>query len=184
LKKLIKILFFLFVNYNIHATSGSVTNKYNLQHPASFPSVYIPDKETCNVMLLLVQEIKRDIIYRRMNLPQSAQQVTHPQRLIAHLDSSIHRLHSYLSTIYRHCKILQAHGSSTASMWNKPWVTQLRELVPCFHPNFTMTIPTYPLPTLHKQTTLCRLGNLTKHTCIYTTCTILQYNEYRSTPDT
>jgi hypothetical protein len=110
LKKLIKIFFFLFVNYNIHATSGSGTNKYNLQHPASFPSVYILDKETRNVMLLLVQEIKRDIIYRRMNLPQSAQQVTHPQRLIAHLDSSIHRLHSYLQYIgtVKYCKHMEA----------------------------------------------------------------------------
>jgi hypothetical protein len=41
------------------------------------------------------------------------------------------------------CRLL-AHRSSTTSTWNKPWVTQLRELVPCFHPNFTMTIPTYP----------------------------------------
>jgi hypothetical protein len=64
-----------------------------------------------NAMLFLVQEIKRDIIYRRMNLPQSAQQVTHPQRLIAHLDSSIRRLHhiyiQYIGTV-KYCKPMEA----------------------------------------------------------------------------
>jgi hypothetical protein len=39
-------------------------------------------------------------------------------------------------------------------------------------PNVAMTIPTYPMPTLHEQTTFCRIGNLTKHTHIYT---LVQY---------
>jgi hypothetical protein len=47
------------------------------------------NKPTHNMLLLLIQEIKRDIIYRWMNLPPSAQQVTVPQGLAAHLDSII-----------------------------------------------------------------------------------------------
>jgi hypothetical protein len=55
---------------------GQINIIYNIQHPSLL--LYISDKEMCNVMLLLLQEIKRDMINRRMNLPQSAQQVTHP----------------------------------------------------------------------------------------------------------
>ncbi len=52
---------------------GQTNIIFNIPHPSLL--LYIPDKETQNAILLLVQEIKRDIIYRRMNLPQSAQQV-------------------------------------------------------------------------------------------------------------
>jgi hypothetical protein len=45
------------------------------------------------------QEIKRDIIYRRLNLPPSANQATNPPRLVAHLNSTLQRLHSYLQYI-------------------------------------------------------------------------------------
>jgi hypothetical protein len=76
---------------------GQINIIYNIPHPSLL--FYIPDKATRNAILLLVQEIKRYIIYRRMNLPQLAQQITHPQRLIAHLDSSIRRLQSYLQYI-------------------------------------------------------------------------------------
>jgi hypothetical protein len=87
---------------------GQTNIIFNIPHPSLL--LYIPDKETRNAILLLVQEIKRDIIYRRMNLPQSAQQVTHPQRLVAHLDSSIRRLISYLQYIgtVKYCKSVQA----------------------------------------------------------------------------
>jgi hypothetical protein len=87
---------------------GQTNIIFNIPLPSLL--LYVPDKETRNAILLLVQEIKRDIIYRRMNLPQSAQQVTHPQRLIAHLDSSIRRLLSYLQYIgtVKYCKPIQA----------------------------------------------------------------------------
>ncbi len=48
---------------------------------------------------MLIQEVKRDLIYRRMNLPPSAQQVTDSRRLTAYLDSTIRRLRSYLQYI-------------------------------------------------------------------------------------
>jgi hypothetical protein len=47
---------------------------YNIQHPSFL--IHIHDKTTRNTLLLLIQEMKRDIIYRRMNLPLSAQQIT------------------------------------------------------------------------------------------------------------
>jgi hypothetical protein len=45
-----------------------------------------------------------------------------------------------------------------------------REIVNLYHA-FTylaMTIPTYPMPTLHELNTYCRLGNLTRHIHVYT----------------
>jgi hypothetical protein len=67
---------------------------YNIPHPSIL--LHIPDKTTRNTLLLLIQDVKRYSIYRRMNLPSSAQQITDPRRLAAHMDSSLHRLHSYL----------------------------------------------------------------------------------------
>jgi hypothetical protein len=43
--------------------------------------------------------MKRDIIFRRMNLPPSARTITDPHRLVAHLNSTLRRLHSYLEYI-------------------------------------------------------------------------------------
>jgi hypothetical protein len=38
------------------------------------------------MLIMVTQEIKRDIIYERMNLPLSGQQVANPQHLVFHLD--------------------------------------------------------------------------------------------------
>ncbi len=73
---------------------GQTNIIYNIPHPSIL--LHIPDKITRNTLLLLVQEVKRDIIYRRMNLPPSAQQITDPRRFAAHLDSTLRRLHSHL----------------------------------------------------------------------------------------
>ncbi len=70
---------------------------FNIPHPSIIPHIH--DKSSRNAILLLVQEVKRDLIYRRMNLPPSAQQITDPRRLAAHLDSTIRRLRSYLQYI-------------------------------------------------------------------------------------
>jgi hypothetical protein len=64
---------------------------YKVPHPSLI--IHIPDKLSRNTLLILTQEIKRDIIYRRLNLPPSARQITDPQRLAA---STLHRLHSYM----------------------------------------------------------------------------------------
>jgi hypothetical protein len=70
---------------------------YNVPHPSLI--IHISDKLSRNTLLILTQEIKRDIIYRRLNLHPSARQVTDPQRLAAHLNSTLHRLHSYMQYI-------------------------------------------------------------------------------------
>ncbi len=64
---------------------GQTNIIFNIPHPSLL--LHIRDKESRNALLLLVQEIKRDIIYRRLNLPPSAQQLIHPRRLTAHLGS-------------------------------------------------------------------------------------------------
>jgi hypothetical protein len=67
---------------------------YNVPHPSIL--IHVNDKLSRNTLLVLTQEMKRDIIFRRMNLPSSARQISDPQRLAAHLHSTLHRLHSYL----------------------------------------------------------------------------------------
>jgi hypothetical protein len=76
---------------------GQTNIIFNIPHPSLL--LHIHDKSSRNAILLLIQEVKRDLIYRRMNLPPSAQQVTDPRRLVAHLDSTIRRLRSYLQYI-------------------------------------------------------------------------------------
>ncbi len=46
---------------------GQTNIIFNISHPSLL--LHIHDKESRNALLLLVQEIKRDIINRRMNLP-------------------------------------------------------------------------------------------------------------------
>jgi ribosomal protein S15P/S13E len=76
---------------------GQTNIIFNIPHTSLL--LHIRDKESRNALLLLVQEIKRDIIYRRMNLPPSAHQIIDPRRLTAHLGSATRRLHSYLQYI-------------------------------------------------------------------------------------
>jgi hypothetical protein len=76
---------------------GQTNIIFNIPHPSLL--LHIHDKLSRNAILLLIQELKRDIIYRRMNLPPSAQQVTDSRRLAAHIDSVIRRLRSYLQYI-------------------------------------------------------------------------------------
>ncbi len=76
---------------------GQTNVIYNIPHPSLL--LHIHDQATRNALLLLIQEVKRDIINRRMNLPPSAQQATDPRRVTAHIDSTIRRLCSYLQYI-------------------------------------------------------------------------------------
>ncbi len=73
---------------------GQTNIIFNIPHPSLI--LHIHDKPSRNAILLLIQEVKRDHIYRRMNLPPSAQQITDPRRLVVHLDSTIRRLRSPL----------------------------------------------------------------------------------------
>jgi hypothetical protein len=73
---------------------------FNVPHPSIH--LHINDKQSRVALIMLIQEIKRDIIYRRMNLPPSAQQITHRQRITAHIDQAVRRLISYLEYIGLH----------------------------------------------------------------------------------
>jgi hypothetical protein len=76
---------------------GQTNIIFNIPHLSLI--LHIHDKSSRNAILLLIQEVKRDLIFRRMNLHPSAQQVTDPRRRTAHLDSTIRRLRSYLQYI-------------------------------------------------------------------------------------
>jgi hypothetical protein len=62
---------------------GQTNMIYNISHPSLL--LHVHDQASRNALLLLIQEVKRDIIYRRMNLPPSEQQLTDPRRITAHL---------------------------------------------------------------------------------------------------
>ncbi len=104
--------------------------------------------------LILTQEIKRDIINHRVNLPPSARQVTNPQWLMAHLVSTFWRLSSYFQYISLGkfanaiwaLQQMQEHTLDhpwpeygTASFWTPLLPTIPREIV---------TGISYPMPTL------------------------------------
>ncbi len=52
---------------------------YNVPHPSIL--IHIRDKLSRNTLLMLTQEIKRDIIFRRMNLSPSVRLITEAKRL-------------------------------------------------------------------------------------------------------
>jgi hypothetical protein len=70
---------------------------FNMPHPSIL--LHVKDKNSRMMLIMIIQETKRDIIYRRMNLPPSAQQIPSPQRLASHIDQVFRRLISYLQYI-------------------------------------------------------------------------------------
>ncbi len=76
-------------------TESRVCSQLYLQRPHLSLLLHIQDKPTRITFLVLIWEIKRDIIYWLVNLPPFARQVTNPQRLTAHLDSTFRRHRFY-----------------------------------------------------------------------------------------
>ncbi len=95
--KLVEILTMLFIDISLDRVPrvelGQTNVIFNIPHPSLL--LHVHDKASRNAILLLIQEVKRGIIFRKINLPHSAQQITDPWRLAAHLDSAICRLRSY-----------------------------------------------------------------------------------------
>jgi hypothetical protein len=115
-----------------------------------YPSLllYTHDKLTRNAFLILTQEIKRDNIYKCMNLPPSGRQVTSPQRLVAHLDSTIRRLHSFFQYIAsakfgEAVSVLQPMRDLNL---DSPWVSDLDPLLPSLHLILRITWHENPIP--------------------------------------
>jgi hypothetical protein len=53
---------------------GQANIIFNIPHPSLL--LHVHDKTSRNAILLLIQEVKSDSIFRKMNLPPSAQQIT------------------------------------------------------------------------------------------------------------
>ncbi len=73
----------------------------------------------------------------RLNLPLSARLVTDPQCLIAHLSSTLHRLHSYLQSVYWTGKIRKCDKNAQRNDRNQsgqPMIVSVWSLSPDFSP--------------------------------------------------
>jgi hypothetical protein len=70
---------------------------FNVPHPSGL--LHVKDKHSWAMLIIATQEIKQDIIYRRMNLSPSPPHVANPQRLVSHLDQVFRRVVSYLQYI-------------------------------------------------------------------------------------
>ncbi len=118
---------------------------FNIPHPSLL--LHIHEKTSRNAILLLIQEVKRDIIFRRMNLPPSVQRITDPRRLAAHLNSTICRLRSYLQYIglvkYMKAADLLLRLQEFNLAWRDPLIATMLNFS-CFPWHKT----TYPIPTL------------------------------------
>jgi hypothetical protein len=134
---------------------------YNIPHPSLI--LHIHDQATRNTLLLLIQEVKRDIIYRRMNLPQSARQPTDPWRIKAHIDSAIKRLRSYLEYI-GFVKFTKAITTlQRLQELNLAWGVPCG--APCLRLRTSMTHPIHPMPTLsyYHMCALCTLSTAARN---------------------
>jgi radical SAM superfamily enzyme len=67
---------------------------FNKPHPSIL--LHIPDANTRKVLILLLQEIKRDIVYRRAQLQEHRRREELHPRIQAHLVSVINKISSLL----------------------------------------------------------------------------------------
>jgi hypothetical protein len=67
---------------------------FNAPHPSIM--LHVPDKTSRLIFIMLIQEVRRNIIYRRMNRTERDRTPTPLIRLQAHLLSTISKLISYM----------------------------------------------------------------------------------------
>ncbi len=68
---------------------------YNKPHPSVL--IHIKDEESRKILLLFIQEVKREIIYRRMNIRENQMNRTTPRiRIQAHISTVIKKITSLL----------------------------------------------------------------------------------------
>jgi hypothetical protein len=123
------------LDYLPKAEIGQLNIIYNVPHRSLM--LHIHDKLTRNTSLIRTQESKREIVYRRMSLPPSARQVIDPQRLAAHLDSTLPRLFSYLqytglAKYERAIKALQIIQEININIWKRK---SRVNVTPLYNPN-------------------------------------------------
>jgi len=69
---------------------------FNAEHPSI--KLFVKDQADRKVFNMLIQEVKRDIIYRRMNITEQQKgREEHNLRILAHLQITIKKMSSYLS---------------------------------------------------------------------------------------
>jgi hypothetical protein len=94
----------------IHLTPREII--YNAPHPSLL--LHVKDKSLCRSLLLTVQEIKRNLIYRRMNIRESCKNRPMPRiRVVAHIISVIKKI----LAMYQYKNIL-TNKSSIAMLQN------------------------------------------------------------------
>ncbi len=106
-----------------------------------------------------------------MNLPPSAQQVTDPRRLVAHLDSTIRRLRSYLQYIGLMRDKKAADMLLRLQEYNLAWSFPNWQPCLCFFMAL-MTKISYPMPTLlHVHAPHTQHFQNIRHSTLPKTCT-------------
>jgi hypothetical protein len=80
---------------------------YNIPHPSTL--LHISDRTMCNILLLLIQEVKRDIIYRRMNLSASFSTTRHWSTTTCYSPRLYPAQTSFIPPIHRNCQICQSN---------------------------------------------------------------------------
>ncbi len=80
----------------IHPSSGPHSFRNSLQQTSSIYTTTCTDATTRKVLILLLQEIKRDIIYRRAQLQEPRRREELHPRIQAHLVSVINKITSLL----------------------------------------------------------------------------------------
>jgi hypothetical protein len=113
---------------------GQINIIFNLPHPSIL--LHFHDKTTHNTILLLIQQIKRDIIYRRKNLPPlCGTSKSHPTT--CRTPRFYHMKAMLISTILWSCQILQGCWDSVASTRNQSHLTlswaEITMLLTSFH---------------------------------------------------
>jgi hypothetical protein len=68
---------------------------YNKPHPSVL--LFLQDSSDQKLTILIMQEVKRDIVFRRMNMPQRPEEVTPLVRVQAHIHSVLTKLKSLLA---------------------------------------------------------------------------------------
>jgi hypothetical protein len=124
---------------------GWINIVFNTPHPSLLLCIH--NKPTRNTILLLTQEIKRDIIYRRMNLPPSVQQVRAPHCPVVPLDSTSRRLRSYLHYVGLVKLVKAIEKLPHLQKINLAWLYLISDI----HVSYSLHVMTkysYPLPKL------------------------------------
>jgi hypothetical protein len=80
---------------------------YNIPHPSTL--LHISDRTMWNTQLLLIQKVKRDIIYRRMDLSASFSTTRHWSTTTCYSPRLYPAQTSFIPPIHRNCQICQSN---------------------------------------------------------------------------